>query len=70
MAAPPPFALEGLDHVCIATDPWDEAVMRSHLAAHEVAIVEEGIRTGAPGDGLSFYIKDPFGNVIELNGPS
>ena len=44
--------------------------MRGHLAAHDVAIVEEGIRTGARGDGLSFYIEDPFGNVIELKGPT
>ena len=40
--------------------------MRAWLAAHDIAIVEEGMRYGAGGDGLSFYVKDPFGNVIEL----
>ena len=59
-----------MDHVCLATGPWDEAALRAHLAAHGVGIVEEGIRTGARGDGLSFYVRDPSGNTIELKGPS
>jgi glyoxylase I family protein len=58
-----------MDHVCIATGPCDEAAMRAHLARHGVAIVEEGIRYGANGDGMSFYIRDPSGNQIELKGP-
>ena len=58
-----------MDHVCIATGPWDEAAMRAHLAAHGVEIVEEGIRGGARGDGLSFYVRDPSGNQLELKGP-
>jgi hypothetical protein len=40
--------------------------VRDWLASRGVAIVEEGIRYGATGEGLSFYIKDPFGNTIEL----
>ena len=44
--------------------------MRAHLAAHGIAIVEEGIRYGARGEGMSFYVKDPAGNTIELKGPS
>lgn len=59
-----------LDHVCLATGPWDEAGLRAHLAAHGVEIVEEGIRFGARGDGLSFYVRDPAGNTIELKGAS
>ncbi|HST37067.1 MAG TPA: VOC family protein [Allosphingosinicella sp.] len=58
-----------VDHVCIATGPWNEAAMRAHLTAHGVEIVEEGMRYGAKGDGLSFYIKDPAGNTLELKGP-
>ena len=58
-----------MDHVCIATGPWDEAAMRGHLAGHGVEIIEEGIRSGARGDGLSFYVSDPSGNTIELKGP-
>jgi catechol 2,3-dioxygenase-like lactoylglutathione lyase family enzyme len=59
-----------MDHVCIATGAWDEAAMRAHLAAHGVEIVEEGIRYGARGDGLSFYVRDPSGNTVELKGPA
>jgi catechol 2,3-dioxygenase-like lactoylglutathione lyase family enzyme len=58
-----------MDHVCISTGPCDEAAMRAHLARHGVSIVEEGIRYGAKGDGMSFYIRDPSGNQIELKGP-
>ena len=55
-----------VDHVALDTGDWDEAAMRAHLAAHGVEIVEEGIRGGAKGDDLSFYVRDPAGNQIEL----
>ena len=56
-----------MDHVCIATGPWEESAMRAHLAAHGVAIVEEGIRYGARGEGLSFYVRDPSGNMVRFS---
>jgi glyoxylase I family protein len=65
-AKPPVEGGRNMDHVALATGPWDEAAMRAHLAAHDVAIVEEGRRYGASGEGLSFYVADPFGNVVEL----
>ena len=68
-ARPPVPGGRNMDHVCIATGRWDEAAMRAHLADHEVEIIEEGIRGGARGDGLSFYMRDPSGNVLELKGP-
>ena len=58
-----------MDHVCISTGPCEEQAMRAHLTRHGVNIVEEGIRYGAKGDGMSFYICDPSGNQIELKGP-
>ena len=58
-----------MDHVCIATGPCTAKAMRAHLAHHGVAIVEEGIRYGANGDGMSFYIRDPSGNQVELKSP-
>ena len=58
-----------MDHVCIATGPCREQEIRAHLARHNISIVEEGIRYGANGDGMSFYICDPSGNQIELKGP-
>ena len=58
-----------MDHVALATGPWNEAALRAHLAAYQVDIVEEGLRYGAKGEGYSVYIKDPSGNTIELKGP-
>jgi glyoxylase I family protein len=59
-----------LDHFALQVRPFDEAAVRAHLAAHEVAVVEEGQRYGADGDGLSLYVRDPEGNTVELKGPS
>ena len=66
---PPVPGGRNMDHVAIAIGPYDEAAMRAHLAAHGVEIVEEGLRGGARGEGMSFYVKDPAGNTIELKGP-
>lgn len=68
-AAPGPEA-RNLDHFALQVRPFDEAAIRAHLAAHGVAIVEEGPRYGADGDGFSIYIRDPEGNTVELKGPS
>lgn len=59
-----------LDHFALQVRPFDEAAIRAHLAAHGVAVVEEGPRYGADGDGFSLYVRDPEGNTIELKGPS
>jgi len=55
-----------VDHVALDTGDWDESAMRAHLAAHGIEIVEEGLRGGAKGEDLSFYVRDPAGNQIEL----
>ena len=68
-ARPPAPGGRNVDHICLATGRWDEAAMRAWLAAHGVAIVEEGVNNGARGESLSFYVKDPAGNTIELTGP-
>jgi glyoxylase I family protein len=59
-----------LDHFALRVRPWNEAAIRAHLAAHDVAVVEEGARYGADGEGLSIYVRDPEGNTVELKGPS
>ena len=59
-----------LDHFALQVRPFDEAAIRAHLAAHDVAVVEEGPRYGADGDGFSLYVRDPEGNTVELKGPS
>ena len=62
------WALEGaspgrnVDHFAILTSDWDEAAMRSWLASNGVAIEEER----AEADSLSFYVRDPSGNLVEL----
>jgi glyoxylase I family protein len=58
-----------LDHFCLQVRPFDEAAIRAHLAAHGVAVVEEGPRYGADGNGFSLYVADPEGNTVELKGP-
>ena len=55
-----------VDHVALGLGPADPDAVRRHLADHGVAIVEEGDRVGALGDTLSFYVRDPSGNQIEL----
>lgn len=71
-AAPRPAVAGGrnVDHLCIATTPIDPAAMRAHLAHHGVAIEREATHGGARGVGLSFYIRDPFGNLLEIKGPA
>ena len=62
------WALEGttvgrnLDHFALLTDGWNEAGMRSWLAKQGVAIEEER----SEAEELSFYVRDPSGNLVEL----
>ena len=68
-AVPPVAGGRNVDHVCIATSPFDHEDMRAHLAAHGVTIDREAMHGGARGMGHSFYIFDPFGNKLEIKGP-
>jgi catechol 2,3-dioxygenase-like lactoylglutathione lyase family enzyme len=58
-----------LDHFALQIKPFDEAIIRKHLAAHDIDVVESGQRYGAEGTGPSVYIVDPDGNTVELKGP-
>lgn len=58
-----------LDHFCLRVDPFDEAALRAHLAAHGVEAGKTESRYGAEGEGPSIYLCDPEGNVVELKGP-
>ena len=69
-AIPPVTGGHNVDHVCIATSPFAHADMRAHLAAHGVVIEREALHGGARGMGHSFYIRDPFGNKLEIKGPA
>jgi len=67
--AAPGQEARNLDHFCLRIEPYDEAALRAHLAAHGVAPGESGSRYGAEGEGPSLYLRDPEGNTIELKGP-
>ncbi len=69
-AIPPVKGGRNVDHVCIALSPFDKQAMRDHLAAHGVEIEREAFHGGARGMGNSFYVRDPFGNKLELKGPA
>ena len=58
-----------LDHFCLRVEPFDEAAIRAHLAAHGVEAGKTESRYGAEGEGPSIYLSDPEGNVVELKGP-
>jgi len=58
-----------MDHLCLRIEPFDQAAIVAHLAAHGVAVGEIGRRFGAEGMALSIYLTDPEGNVVELRGP-
>ncbi|KIT14270.1 VOC family protein [Jannaschia aquimarina] len=58
-----------VDHLALAVGPFDADALRTHLAAHDVAIEREVHQVGARGMGHAIYIRDPWGNRLELKGP-
>jgi glyoxylase I family protein len=67
---PPGPDSHNMDHLCLFIEPFSEAGIRAHLAAHDVEIREFADRYGAKGNGPSVYIRDPEGNKVELKGRS
>ena len=68
-----PAGAEGrnVDHLCLRIEPFDEAAIVRHLAAHGLAPHGPASSNfGAEGDGPSLYLGDPDGNTVELKGPS
>ena len=57
-----------VDHIALQLARFDEAELRTHLAAHGVEPGAVAERYGALGMGPSLYIRDPDGNVVELKG--
>ena len=58
-----------LDHFCVRVEPFDEAAIRTHLAACGIDAGPLETRYGAEGSGPSIYLADPEGNTVELKGP-
>lgn len=69
-AVPPIAGGRNVDHICIATNPFDHNDFRAHMIRHGVEIETEAFHGGARGMGDSFYIRDPFGNKLEIKGPA
>jgi catechol 2,3-dioxygenase-like lactoylglutathione lyase family enzyme len=56
-----------VDHVCLAIEARDPGDLVRYLKEGSVEVLgEPAMRYGARGLGLSVYIRDPEGNVIEL----
>jgi glyoxylase I family protein len=55
-----------MDHLCLEIGPVTRKAMLAHLKKHGLEVEEEGMRSGAKGEGYSWYVRDPWGNQIEL----
>jgi glyoxylase I family protein len=56
-----------VDHICLGIAARDMNEIASHLRALGVEVIgEPAARYGARGSGLSIYIRDSEGNVVEL----
>ena len=67
--ADPPPTHEGrnVDHFCIGIDADDMHAVATWLRGHGVEVLGEPTeRYGARGTGLSLYVLDPDGNIVEL----
>lgn len=67
--AAPGREARNLDHFCFRVEPFNETSLRTHLTAYNIDAGPTETRNGAEGEGPSFYISDPEGNVVELKGP-
>jgi len=68
-AIPPVSGGRNVDHVCLSLAPFEHEELKLHLSKHNINIEQEAFHGGARGMGHSFYIRDPFGNRLELKGP-
>lgn len=65
--SPPVAASANVDHFCVGVVLRDMAAAVAYLRDQGVAIAgEPTLRYGARGNGLSLYIHDPEGNMVEL----
>jgi catechol 2,3-dioxygenase-like lactoylglutathione lyase family enzyme len=56
-----------VDHVCLGVEARDLNEVVRYLREQSVEVIgEPAMRYGADGQGLSIYVRDPEGNVVEL----
>ena len=58
----------GFHHVALETDAMDVMKLGDHLLLHRVA-AEYGPGRHVPGKGVFMYIRDPWGNRVEISSP-
>jgi catechol 2,3-dioxygenase-like lactoylglutathione lyase family enzyme len=58
----------GFHHVALETDAMDVMRLGDHLLLHGVA-AEYGPGRHVPGKGVFMYIRDPWGNRVEISSP-
>ena len=63
---PPSGSENNLDHFCLQLKQISEDDIRTHLESHGITVGDFASRYGAQGQGMSVYITDPDGNVVEL----
>ena len=68
-AAPGPEG-RNMDHLCLRVEPFDQDAIVAYLKGHGIAVGDILRRFGAEGTGISIYLTDPEGNMVELKGPS
>ncbi len=56
-----------VDHFCLGVETDSMAEIAEYLRERSVEVIGEPVeRYGARGMGLSIYIRDPEGNIVEL----
>lgn len=64
---PPTDAGRNVDHVCLGVEAADMEALVRYLQAERVEVLGDPMpRYGARGMGLSVYVLDPDGNIVEL----
>ena len=55
-----------MDHFCLQVKSLPEEEITRYLSSHGIEVGPFERRYGAQGFGLSVYLRDPEGNVVEL----
>lgn len=58
--------LKGANHFCMAIEKDAFPALKTRLENASVHVPEPVLRSGARGDGLSVYIRDPEANLLEF----
>ena len=67
---PPDHLRHNVDHFCLQVAGFEGDALLAYCAEHGIEHSSVERRYGAEGFGLSLYITDPEGNIIELKGPA